>query len=142
MDGVSRLGRRLSLAFTAVAIVAIATGGSASAESMKPVRHTYTTDYTSAYGAVSCTGTLVTSAAYPGNATEGGREVEKCVSTEPGGKLTGYFTPGQEYEGYWESDYYATIGEFGVQPTSVLIKVSKSFKSFKVVKAVYAPAAA
>jgi hypothetical protein len=101
----------------------------------------YETNYSSAYGAVHCVGKLIVNKTYPGNANEGGKEVEKCTSTEPSGKLTGYFSPGEEYTGYWESDYYATIGKFGVQPTSVLIKVSKSFKSFKVRSAIYPVAA-
>lgn len=117
-----------------VIVILAACAATAAAETI--VTH-YTTEYTSAYGKVLCTGTLVTNKRYPGDATEGGREREKCNSQEPGGKLTGYFTPGETYTGYWESDYYATIGRDGVQPTSVTIKVAKSFRSFTVVSAVY-----
>ncbi|SRR5579871_130356 len=129
----SRLGRLTAAALTTAAFAALAATSAGAATTRTP----YVTDYTSAYGAVHCAGKLIINSTNPGNATEGGREVEKCTSTEPGGKLTGYFTPGQEYTGYWESDYYATISEFGVQPTSILIKVSKNFKSFRVVSAVY-----
>jgi hypothetical protein len=123
-------------AVLAVGLVAAVSAGSAGAA--PTTRTPFTTEYTSAYGKVLCTGTIaVNSIKFPGNATEGGREKEKCVSQEPGGKLTGYFTAGETYEGYWESDYYATIGESGVQPSSVVIHVAKSFKSFRVVSAIY-----
>jgi hypothetical protein len=124
-----RLGRWTAAAVTTTAAVALAATPAGAATTKTP----YVTDYTSAYGAVHCEGKLIVSKKYPG----GGKEVEKCTSTEPGGKLTGYFTPGQEYTGYWESDYYATVGKPGVQPSSVLIKVAKNFKSFRVVSAVY-----
>jgi hypothetical protein len=129
----SRLGRLTAALATAALIAAIGTASASAAATKTP----YTTEYTSDYGKVLCTGILSTSSRYPGNATEGGREREKCVSQEPGGKLTGYFMPGEEYKGYWESDYYTTIGEPGVQPTSVTIKVAKNFKSFRVVSAIY-----
>jgi hypothetical protein len=123
---------RLMVAALAAGMLAAVAAGPASASSTH-----YETNYSSAYGAVHCVGRLVTNKKYPSNATEGGKEVERCTSTEPGGKLTGYFTAGEEYTGYWESDYYATIGEPGVQPTSVLIKVAKNYKSFRVVRAIY-----
>jgi hypothetical protein len=134
MQGIipARLAKFAAAFFAASALVAVA-AGTASAATSTP----YTTDYTSAYGSVHCVGTLRVSKAHPGNATEGGREVERCTSTEPNGKLTGYFTPGETYTGYWESDYYATIGKPGVQPSSVTIKVAKNFKWF-IVRAVYA----
>jgi hypothetical protein len=128
-----RLGRLTAALATAGLLTAV---GAASAGAA-PTKTPYTTEYTSDYGKVLCTGILSTSSKYPGNGTEGGREREKCVSQEPGGKLTGYFTAGEEYKGYWESDYYTTIGEPGVQPSSVTIKVAKNFKSFRVVSAVY-----
>jgi hypothetical protein len=124
--------RRFASALLAAGVLAAVGAGSASAATTH-----YTTEYTSEYGKVLCTGRLVVNSKYPGNATEGGKEVERCISQEPNGKLTGYFTPGEEYTGYWESDYYATIGQPGVHPSSVLIKVAKNFKSFRVVSAVY-----
>jgi hypothetical protein len=124
-----RLGRLTAAALTTTAALALAASSAGAATTKTP----FVTDYTSAYGAVHCVGKLVVSTKSPG----GGKEVEKCTSTEPDGKLTGYFTPGQEYTGYWESDYYATVGKPGVQPSSVLIKVAKNFKSFRVVSAVY-----
>jgi hypothetical protein len=127
----ARLAKLAAALFAATALVAIAAGTAGAATVTQ-----YTTDYSSAYGSVHCVGHIRDSKTYPGNATEGGREVEKCTSTEPEGKLTGYFTPGETYTGYWESDYYATIGQPGVQPSSVVIKVAKNFKSFKV-RAVY-----
>jgi hypothetical protein len=130
-----RLGRITAALATAGLIAAVGAGSAAASTNTKTP---YTTEYTSDYGKVLCTGTIVTNRTYPGTPTEGGREKEKCVSQEPGGKLTGYFTAGEEYKGYWESDYYTTIGEPGVQPTSVTIKVAKNFKSFRVVSATYA----
>lgn len=125
--------RRRALAVGLLATGALALG--VAPASAKLTR--YTTEYSSAYGKVLCVGNLRVNAEYPGNATEGGREHERCTSQEPGGKLTGYFSPGEEYHGYWESDYYATIGRVGVQPSSVTIKVAKSFRSFTVVSAIY-----
>ncbi len=100
----------------------------------------------SAWGNVRCHDVLTISKEYPSDGpNEGGLEREKCVSTEPGGKLTGFFTPGEEYHGYWESDFYHFLApEFGGEntqkfPSTLTIKVAKSFKSFRVV-AVYPPA--
>ncbi|HEX4483271.1 MAG TPA: hypothetical protein VH081_05745 [Solirubrobacteraceae bacterium] len=125
---------KLASATLAACLISALGAGAASAAT---TRTPFTTEYTSAYGKVQCVGTLTVDKKYPANATEGGLEREKCTSQEPGGKLAGYFSAGEEYTGYWESDYYATIGEFGVQPSSVEIKVAKSFKSFKVISAVY-----
>jgi hypothetical protein len=93
----------------------------------------------SAWGNVSCHARLVINKNHPSDGpNEGGKEVEKCVSTEPGGKLTGYFTPGEEYTGYWESDFYHFLAPmFGGEntsklPTTVRIKVAKNFESFHV----------
>ncbi len=127
---------RLRALASGLLVGGILAASAATAAAETTVTH-YTTEYASAYGAVSCVGTLKTSKLYPGNATEGGREREKCTSREPGGKLTGYFTPGETYTGYWESDYYATIGRDGVQPSSITIKVAKNFRSFTVISAVY-----
>lgn len=100
----------------------------------------------SAWGNVSCHDTLTISKKYLSNSpNEGGLEREKCVSTEPDGKLTGFFTPGQEYNGYWESDFYHFLApSFGGEntqkfPSTLTIKVAKNFKSFRVT-AVYPPA--
>lgn len=132
MSGVIPRIVRLATALLTTGIVVAVMAVPASATT----KTSYVTDYASAYGAVHCVGKLRIDKKYPGNATSGGLEQEKCVSTEPSGKLTGYFTPGEEYTGYWESDYYATIAEPGVQPSSVVIKVAKNFKSFRV-RAVY-----
>ncbi len=93
----------------------------------------------SAWGNVSCHAKLTITKNYPSDGpNEGGKEHEKCVSTEPNGKLTGFFTPGQEYTGYWESDFYHFLApQFGGEntsklPTTVKINVAKNFKSFKV----------
>ena len=61
-----------------------------------------------------------------------------CRSTEPGGKLTGYFEPGEIYHGYWESDYYHFGAAENTQkfPSSLTIKVAANFKSYRVI-AVY-----
>jgi hypothetical protein len=137
MHGVSiTTARKLVVVGLAAVMVAAITAASASAAGKYETK-SYEANYTSAYGSVHCVGKFKVSKSYPGDMEEGGREHEVCKSTEPGGKLTGYFHPGETYTGYWESDYYATIGKDDVQPTSVEIKVANNFKSFKVIAAVY-----
>ena len=126
----ARFAKFVAALFAAAALVAVAAGTASAAATP------YTTDYTSEYGSVHCVGKLHISKARPGNANEGGFETEKCTSTEPNGKLTGYFNAGETYTGYWESDYYNSIGKPGMHPSSVIIKVARNFESFRV-KALY-----
>jgi hypothetical protein len=133
---------RVAGVLLAVACVAAIAAMPASAATVTEANFEYGPNNGSAWGNISCHAKLVVSKKYPSEgANEGGKEVEKCVSTEPGGKLTGFFTPGEEYHGYWESDFYhfATAENTSKLPSSVTIKVAKSFRSFRVV-AIY-PAA-
>jgi hypothetical protein len=93
-------------------------------------------DAESYYGPVACKGKHETSASkgYPGTATEGGRDVERCKSTT-GLPLVG-LTPGETVtlgEGWfpgssgWNSDYD------GQGATEIAYTVSANGKSFKLV---------
>ncbi len=120
-------------------LAAVAAAPAGATPIIKEGSFTYGPNDGSAWGNVSCHAKLVINKKNPSaGPNEGGKESEKCVSTEPEGKLTGYFTPGEEYHGYWESDFYHFLApEFGGENTSKLpmtltIKVAKNFKSFRV----------
>jgi hypothetical protein len=132
----ARLARLAGAVVAAACVVALAAVSASAATTVTEANFEYGPNNGSAWGNVSCHAKLVVSKKFPsGGPGEGGKEVEKCVSTEPGGKLTGFFTPGQEYHGYWESDYYhfATAENTTKFPSSLTIKVAKNFKSYRVV---------
>ncbi len=135
LRGMTRKVGALMIAGGCVAAIAAAPAGAAT---VKEGTFSYGDGDGSAWGNVTCKAKLVISKAYPSDGpNEGGKETEKCVSTEPGG-LTGYFTPGSEYHGYWESDFYHFLApEFGGSnttkfPSTLTIKVAKNNKSFRV----------
>lgn len=92
------------------------------------------------YGAVKCKGHhVINEANYPGNATEGGRDVEVCKSTT--GKPLATLAPGEvgtEFPGSseWESDYFSFVKGLDVRTTNVSYRVSPNGKTFRLV-AVY-----
>jgi hypothetical protein len=88
------------------------------------------------YGPVKCHGKHQTNekAGYPGNETEGGRDVETCRSTT--GKPLTNVTPGEtgtEFPGSseWESDYFYFVKGLSVRTTNVSYTVSANGKQFK-----------
>jgi hypothetical protein len=126
--------RRLLTALIAACCIAAIGAGTASAASTI-FNFSYNDNDGSAWGNVSCHGRILYNKKYPSDGVnEGGKETEKCVSTEPGGKLTGYFEPGEIYHGYWESDYYHFGALENTQkfPSSLTIKVAANFESYKV----------
>jgi hypothetical protein len=129
----TRTGRLLT---ALVAVLCVAAIGAAAASAHSEIfNFSYNNTDGSAWGNVSCHGRIVYSPRYPSDGpNEGGKETELCRSTEPGGKLTGYFEPGEIYHGYWESDYYHFGALENTQkfPSSLTIKVAANFKSYKV----------
>jgi hypothetical protein len=130
---------RAGTVLAATCWVAVTAGSATAAVTVHEGSFEYGPSNGSAWGNVKCHDKLVVSKNYPSaGPNSGGKEKELCVSTEPGGKLTGYFNPGEEYHGYWESDFYHFLASgFGGEntsklPSTVTIKVAENFKSFKV----------
>jgi hypothetical protein len=136
-------GTRITRLLTVLVVVGCLAGiGASAASARNEVFHfTYNDNDGSAWGNVKCHGRIIYNKKYPSDGpNEGGKETEKCVSTEPGGKLTGFFEPSEIYTGYWESDYYHFGAAENTQkfPSSLTIKVAANFESYKVT-AIYPP---
>ncbi|HEX3910610.1 MAG TPA: hypothetical protein VHW67_07920 [Solirubrobacteraceae bacterium] len=132
----TRLGRLASALLAVACFAAVAAMPAGAATTVTEANFEYGPNSGSAWGNVSCHAKLIVSKKFPSNGpNEGGKEVERCVSTESEGKLTGFFTPGEVYDGYWESDYYhfAATENTTKFPSSLTIKVAKNFKSYRVV---------
>jgi hypothetical protein len=133
----ARLGVSL---LAACCIAVVAASSAAAANEVKEGTFTYNETNGSAWGEVECHAKLIINKKYPSDGpNEGGKETEKCTSLAPGGKLTGYFNPGEEYHGYWESDFYHFVAptypggaNTSKAPSMLTIKIAKNLKSFKV----------
>jgi hypothetical protein len=140
-----RFFKLVSVLIGVLAMMAVATG-TASAHVVKtkqPFTITYASSVITAEGEVTCKGNHETnSALFPGNETEGGRDVEHCKSTT-NHKFTA-LTGGQEGNEFpgspsYESDWFFLKGESGetIASTKVLFKVKPNDKVFTLL--VYVP---